>query len=292
MALYINTNVTSLNAQRNLSKSTNSLGVTFKRLASGLRINSSRDDAAGMAISQRVTAQIRGMNMAIRNANDGISLAQVAEGALDETTSALQRIRELAVQAANSTYNSSDRNSLNLEVQQLLSDVQRIANQSTFNRVNLLTGSYINQQFQVGAFSGEIIGFSIDNATLTGLLSGGTRGATSFLDAAADSNGLSDLTVSTVAGANSALAMVDYALDKVNNIRANLGAVQSRFESVIANLSNMVENTSAARSRIQDTDIAAETATLTKNAIMQQAGTAVLAQANQQPQLALQLLGK
>ncbi|MBF0154869.1 MAG: flagellin FliC [Magnetococcales bacterium] len=297
MALYINTNVTSLNAQRNLMKSTNMLGTTFKRLSSGLRINSSMDDAAGMAITQRVTAQIRGMNMAIRNANDGISLAQVAEGALDETTAALQRIRELAVQSANSTYNATDRSSIDKEVQQLLSDIQRIAQQSTFNRVNLLTGSYVNQQFQVGAFSGQVIAFSIGNATQTGLLSGGVRsdGSTvpttwSFL--ASSPLGLGNLTVATVAGANSALAMCDAALDKVNDIRSNLGAVQSRFQSVVNNLSNMVENTSAARSRIQDTDIAAETANLTKDAIMQQAGTAVLAQANQQPQLALQLLGK
>ncbi|MBF0177732.1 MAG: flagellin FliC [Magnetococcales bacterium] len=292
MALYINTNVTSLNAQRNLAKSTNTLGTTFKRLSSGLRINSAMDDAAGAAISQRVTAQIRGLNMAIRNANDGISLSQVAEGALDETTSALQRIRELAVQSANSTYNSTDRASLNKEVQQLLSDIQRIAVQSTFNRVGLLMGSYQNQQFQVGAYSGDVIRFSIDNATQTGLLSGGQRLGSTLFYLSYNTGGLGSLTVSTVAGANSALAMCDFALDQVNNIRANLGAVQSRFQSVIANLTNMVENTSAARSRIQDTDIAAETANLTKNAIMQQAATAVLAQANQQPQLALQLLGK
>ncbi|MBF0624264.1 MAG: flagellin FliC [Magnetococcales bacterium] len=272
MPLYINTNVASLNAQRNLMKSTNSLGRTFARLASGMRINSARDDAAGLAITQRMTAQVRGLNQAIRNANDGISLAQVAEGALDETSNALQRIRELAVQSANSTYNSADREDLNKEVIQLLSEIQRISQHTEFNKMTLLGGSYRGQQFQVGAFSGQ---------TITVSIFGASRGAL----------GISTITLSTTAGANSALRLVDNALDSIADIRANLGAIQSRFEAVVGNLSNIVENMSAARSRIQDTDVAAETATLTRNAILQQAGTAVLAQANQQPQLALQLLG-
>ncbi|ABK42611.1 flagellin domain protein [Magnetococcus marinus MC-1] len=272
MALYINTNVASLNAQRNLSNSTGKLGTTFSRLASGLRINSARDDAAGLAITQRMTAQIRGLNQAIRNANDGISVSQVAEGALDETTNALQRIRELAVQSANAIYNSSDRLNLDKEVDQMLAEVQRISVDTEFNKLNVLDGTYTGQAIQVGAFASQTITISIAGAQLSHL-------------------GITNVTISTAAGATAALSLIDLALDSIADVRANLGAIQSRFGAVTANLSNIVENMSASRSRIQDADIAAETATLTKNAILQQAGTAVLAQANQQPQLALQLLG-
>ncbi|MBF0191435.1 MAG: flagellin FliC [Magnetococcales bacterium] len=273
MPLFINTNVASLNAQRNLERSTGSLSQTFARLASGLRINSAKDDAAGLAISTRMTSQIRGLNQAVRNANDGISLSQVAEGALQETGNALQRIRELAVQAANATNTSSDRADLQKEVTQLLSEIQRISQDVEFNGSKMLDGTFLGKVFQVGTKEGQTIKVSIAAATWGAL-------------------GVSTVTISTAAGASQALSTISSALDSVSESRANLGAIQNRFEAIIANLSNVVENMSAARSRIMDADIANETATLTRNAILQQAGTAVLAQANQQPQLALQLLGK
>lgn len=282
MPLFINTNVASLNAQRNLDRSTNSLGKTFARLASGLRVNSAKDDAAGMAISQRMTSQIRGLTQAVRNSNDGISLAQVAEGALDETTNALQRIRELAVQAANGTNTVDDRSDLNKEVQQLVQEIQRITNDVEFNDKGVLNGSMAGVAFQVGKDEGQTIRLSIKSMHVNNLKLGSVTGGVV---------GKYSVGVSTVARASKALAQVDSALDIVSRARADLGAVQNRFEAVISNLTNVVENMSAARSRIVDADIAAETATLTRNAILQQAGTAVLAQANQQPQLALQLLG-
>lgn len=273
MPLFINTNVASLNAQRNLEKSTGALGQTFARLASGYRINSAKDDAAGLAISNRMTSQIRGLNMAVRNANDGISLSQVAEGALQETGNALQRIRELAVQSSNATYNASDRKDLQKEVTQLLSEIQRISQDVEFNGKKVLNGSFMGQVFQVGTKAGQTITVSIGAASWAAL-------------------GVNNVNISTVGSASTALTAISNALDSISDIRANLGAVQNRFEAIIANLSNVVENMSAARSRIMDADIANETATLTRTAILQQAGTAVLAQANQQPQLALQLLGK
>jgi flagellin len=288
MPLYVNTNVTSLNAQRQLLKSTGSLGKTFARLASGLRINSAKDDAAGMAITQRMTAQIRGMNQVIRNANDGVSLAQVAEGALDESVNSLQRIRELAVQSSNSTYNNDDRDNLQAEINQLMSEVQRIATQTQFNKQILLAGSYQSKIFQVGILEGQTIAIKISKATLDGLFEYATGLSNEDL-LAPSLSGICN--VRTASKAQETLSRVDKALDKIAAIRSNLGAIQNRFEAVIANMSNIVENMSAARSRIQDADIAAETAELTRTAILQQAGTAVLAQANQQPQLALQLLG-
>ncbi len=275
MPLYINTNVASLNAQRNLLKSSNELGTTFARLSSGLRVNSAKDDAAGLSISTRMTSQIKGLSMAIRNANDGVSMSQVAEGALAETTNALQRMRELAVQSANGTLVDDDRKDLDQEVQQLLSEIERIATQTEFNTKSLLDGTFSSMQIQVGAFSGQKISFDIGGMKKTHL---GLNTATVA-------------TVSTQAKAEVYIGKLDNALDSVSDLRATLGAVQNRFEAVIANLSNVVENMSAARSRILDADIAMETANLTRNAILQQAGTAVLAQANQQPQLALQLLG-
>ncbi|HIJ86028.1 MAG: flagellin domain protein [Magnetococcales bacterium] len=282
MPLFINTNVASLNAQRNLDRSTNALGKTFARLASGLRVNSAKDDAAGMAISQRMTSQIRGLTQAVRNANDGISLSQVAEGALEETTNSLQRIRELAVQAANATNTDNDRGDLNKEVKQLIAEIQRISADVKFNDRGVLNGSVVGAAFQVGKDAGQTIKVSINNANMSKLGLGRLSG-TAIKTYSVD--------ITTASRAQSALAKIDLALGSVSDIRSNLGAVQNRFEAVIANLSNVVENMSAARSRIMDADIAAETATLTRNAILQQAGTAVLAQANQQPQLALQLLG-
>jgi flagellin len=291
MPLYINTNVASLNAQRNLMRSTNQLGTSFSRLSSGLRINGAKDDAAGLAISNRMTSQIRGLNQAIRNANDGISISQVAEGALDETTNALQRIRELAVQAANDTNTTSDREDLQAEVDQLVSEITRIASQVEFNTMTLLDGEFVQPfKFQVGANSGQTIAISMEGMSAGALLaSGGAGGFTSVGAAEAVSQG--DVDITTQSTANFTMWQIDEALNSVSDFRAKLGAINARFESVVNNLTNVVENVSAARSRILDADVAAETATLTKNAILQQAGTAVLAQANQQPQLALQLLG-
>jgi len=277
MALAIGTNIQSVNAQRNLLRSTNSLGTTFKRLSSGLRINSAKDDSAGLSISARMSAQIRGTNQSVRNANDAISLIQVAEGALEETTNALQRIRELSVQAANDTYVSGDRDDMQKEINQLLSEIDRIAANTEFNDQNLLSGGFTNAKFHVGADQNQTIQVSIVRADTVSLLSTGAGG-----DA---------LNVSTQGSAETAILRLDSALDSVSDIRATMGAFQNRFESVIANLSNVSENTEAARSRIVDADIAAETAALTRNAILQQAGVAILAQANQQPQIALQLLG-
>ncbi|MBF0456241.1 MAG: flagellin FliC [Magnetococcales bacterium] len=279
--LAINTNVASLNATRHLMKSTNNLSRTFERLSSGLRINSARDDAAGLSISTRMTSQIRGLNMAVRNTNDAISLVQVAEGALGETTNALQRIRELAIQANNATMTDGDRNDLQKEVTQLMAEIERISTTTEFNNLNVLNGSFVSENFQVGADVGQTIQVTIKDARTSalGLSLAGVGGVSIGSGAAA------------VGSIDGALNRVDAALSSISDVRSQLGAYQNRFESIVANLSNISENTSAARSRILDADIAAETANLTKNAIMQQAGTAILAQANQQPQIALQLLG-
>lgn len=288
MALFINTNINSLNAQGHLRESTNALGKTFQRLSSGMRINSAKDDAAGLSIGTRMTAQIKGVSMAIRNANDGISMAQVADGAMSETTNALQRIRELAVQSASDLMTPGDRADLQMEVGQLLSEIQRIANDTEFNGFALISGKYAGDEnnaatskliIQVGANSGQIIAFSMGDMGLAGLFS--------MNDIEAQ---IPNMSVGGRVEAEAAIAQLDVAIDIVSRNRANLGAVQNRFHAVIASLANTVENVSAARSRIMDADIASETASLTQLAILQQAGTAVLAQANQQPQLALQLL--
>ena len=391
MAQVINTNTMSLNAQRNLSTSGNSLATTIQRLSSGLRINSAKDDAAGLAISERFGTQIRGTDVAIRNANDGISLAQVAEGSLSEVGNNLQRIRELAVQASNATNSSSDRKALQAEVDQLVSEIDRVAKQSDFNGTKLLDGSFTSQLFQVGANAGQSIAInSVVNAkadalgnakfapavssaaniaaptgavtdmTVNGVKIGSfegdtpekfanaaagainakigeagvyasveaTAGATptdpttykvtltsvkadrdliltgaddlgfadsdaaapSSVAATATSSMVQDLNVSTFEGAQKALEIVDKALESVNSVRADLGAIQNRFTSVVANLQTSSENLSASRSRIRDTDFAKETAELTRTQILQQAGTAMLAQANQVPQNVLSLL--
>jgi flagellin len=275
MALSINTNIASMNATRKLGVSTHNLGKTFERLSSGLRVNGAKDDTAGLAIATRMTAQIRGMNMAIRNANDAVSMVQIAEGALDETTNALQRMRELAVQAANGSLTTSDRLSLELEVKQLRSEVQRISTTTKFNGKSLISdGRGDTTTFQVGANTTESLVVTVGSAGASAIGVNSTQ-----------------VTVINTTVAATALTNLDLALDSVSDIRANLGAYQNRFESLMANLSNVVENTSAARSRIMDADIAKETANLTRSAIMQQASTAILAQANQQPQIALQLLG-
>jgi len=379
MALVINTNVMSLNAQRNLTTSGSQLATALQRLSSGLRINSAKDDAAGLAITERMTSQIRGLNQAVRNANDGISLAQTAEGALGEIANNLQRIRELAVQASNASNSQSDREALNAEVQQLLAEIDRVANTTQFNNVKILDGSFTGQVFQVGANAGETISVgaiidantaaigsvdvaksTIDVSSLTdfntAIAAGGLTihgvdigaiDAASSADhraqqlisainakyaetgvsaelsadgkqivltgagniaiagstndaavagwangtiAATTTSGISALNVTTFGDAQTAIRQVDEALTQINSARADLGAVQNRFVSVVANLQTAAENLSASRSRILDADFAAETAALTRAQILQQAGTAILAQANAVPQNVLSLL--
>ena len=269
----INTNMLSLNAQRNLTSSQSSLATALQRLSSGLRINSAKDDAAGLAISERFTAQIRGLNQAVRNANDGISLAQTAEGAMAEVTNNLQRIRELAVQSANATNSASDRASLQAEVDQLLEEIDRVASQTSFNGTALLDGTFTSAVFQVGANEGETITVAVTVDATTATL------GVDAVDIATDE-----------ASAGAAITLVDTALDSINSARAEFGAIQNRFSSVIANLTTAAENLTASRSRIQDADFAAETAALTRAQILQQAGIAILAQANAAPQNVLALL--
>jgi len=404
MAQVINTNTMSLNAQRNLSTSGSSLATTIQRLSSGSRINSAKDDAAGLAISERFGTQIRGTDVAIRNANDGISLAQVAEGSLTEIGNNLQRIRELAVQASNATNSKSDRQALQSEVDQLVSEIDRVAKQSDFNGTKLLDGSFSSQLFQVGANAGQAIAidkitnaktdslggtlfasashtaaketatetpaasgnfayaagtvadFSIfangttvsftgvkfaagsgsdkDDVEAASVVSKGNAIAAAINEKSAelgvaaevddagaitisswkegkvggqitatgltltgnaalvatDAKHASDLKVTSYGNAQQALQIVDKALESINSTRADLGAIQNRFTSVVANLQTSTENLSASRSRIKDTDFAKETAELTRTQILQQAGTAMLAQANQVPQNVLSLL--
>jgi flagellin len=383
MAAIINTNVVSLNAQRNLSSSQNALATSLQRLSSGMRINSAKDDAAGLAISERMTSQIRGLNQAARNANDGISMSQTAEGALGEIGNNLQRIRELAVQSRNASNSVSDRQALNNEVQQVKSEIDRVASSTSFNGTKLIDGSFTNQSFQVGANVGETISISslvdarssslgtstsstanVTGAAATGftaitagdltvngvsvgaVAAGGnaaTQGAniaaaintissttnvTATADAAgkvtltnvsgsttvvafagasattattgltagttavttATGSGFANLDISNTANADFAIAAMDSALSALNAGRADLGAYQNRFSSAIANVQTTAENLSASRSRIVDTDFAAETATLSRNQVLQQAGTAMLTQANAMPQSVLALL--
>jgi flagellin len=266
MAQTINTNIVSLNAQRNLSSSKTSLATSMERLSSGLRVNSSRDDAAGLAIADRMNAQIRGINVAIRNANDGISLAQTAEGALATTTDALQRMRELAIQAQNGSNGTSDRANLDAEYQQLSAEITRIATQTKFNGVAIVGAGAGAQTFQVGPNIGDVLTMTTSSVTTV----------------AGD--------ITSVANASTAMAAIDAALDAVNTDRATYGAAMSRFSFAIANLQVTGENQSAARGRIMDADFAQETANMSRAQILQQAGTAMVAQANQLPQQVLQLL--
>ncbi len=320
MALYVNTNVSSLNAQRQLSNSANSLDTSFKRLSSGVRINSAKDDAAGMQISNRLTGQINGLNQGIRNANDGISLAQTAEGALDETTQMFQRIRTLAQQASNGSNTDEDRLALQEEIRSLSEEVNRVAEDTTFGGQNLLDGSY-NANFQVGADADQTIAFSLQNVggtantisadggfTLSGIagvasgvtgeqLSDTVGSISDTVGASADNVDFSGvftatgISVSSQANAQAVMAGMDALIAVVDKKRAELGAVQNRFQSTIRNQSNVAENLSAAQSRIRDTDFAQETANLTKMQILQQASSSILSQANQRPQVALSLLG-
>jgi len=282
MAMTINTNVMSLNAQRNAANNQSSMATTMQRLSSGLRVNSAKDDAAGLAIAERMNTQVRGMTVAVRNANDGISLSQVAESGISTLTDILQRMRELTVQSINSTNTSSDISALGQEYTQLGSELSRIISAVQFNGSSLFTTT-AGYDFQVGATSGQTI--SISSASLNfqsaaGLSSVmyGSTDAASALDTASNSANAATLTA------------LDLAIDTVNAARAQLGAIQSRFEKTINFLSSGIENQSAARGRIMDTDFATETSNLSRVQILQQAGTAMIAQANQMPQSVLQLL--
>ncbi|NVO05049.1 MAG: flagellin FliC [Rhodoferax sp.] len=281
MAMTINTNIMSLNAQRNAASSQMSLATSMQRLSSGLRVNSAKDDAAGLAIADRMNTQVRGMTVAIRNANDGISLAQVAEGGLSVVTDILQRMRELAVQSINSTNTSGDIAALNQEYTQLAAELDRNMSSVQFNGTSLFTAT-ADFIFQVGANTGQTVS----------VLSSDLGVASSDISGVLPSSGASTTALVTSANAdNSAnLTAIDAALTAVNNSRATLGAIQSRFQQTITYLQSAVENQTAARGRIMDADFAAETANLSRTQILQQAGTAMIAQANQMPQQVLQLL--
>ncbi|GEA11646.1 flagellin [Alteromonas sp. KUL49] len=281
MSLFVNTNVSSLNAQRQLFTTNGNLNTAFERLSSGFRINSAADDAAGLQITDRMTSQVQGLNQAVRNANDGISLAQTAEGAMQETTTALQRIRTLAIQSQNGINTSSDRTALQKEVSALKTEISRIATTTQFAGVNVLSGEF-SAKFLVGANAGQTISVNLSTAALT------RAGINGF---SATGLGISGEDVLSESNASSMLAAIDLAVSAIGGLRADLGALQNRFQSTIRNLSNISENVAAARSRIKDTDFATETAELTRNQILQQASTTILSQANQRPQAALSLLG-
>jgi len=282
MALTVNTNTTSLGVQKNLNRATDALATSMTRLSSGLKINSAKDDAAGLQIATRMTSQIRGQTMAIKNANDGISIAQTAEGAMQEQTNILQRMRELAIQSRNDSNSADDRIALDKEFQSMSSELTRIANSTQLNGKNLLDGSASTMTFQVGSNTGSVNQITINlnqkfDATSLGIGSG--------INIQGSSSTLSETNYSA------AVAAIDTALQTINTNRADLGASQNRLTSTINNLQNINENAEAARGRVQDTDFAAETAQLTKQQTLQQASTSVLAQANQLPSAVLKLLG-
>ncbi|POG22856.1 flagellin [Aeromonas bestiarum] len=301
MAMYINTNTSSLNAQRNLMNTNKSLDTSYTRLASGLRINTAKDDAAGLQISNRLTSQVNGLDQGNRNANDGISVAQTAEGAMDEVTSMLQRMRTLAQQSANGSNNTDDRTALQQEFDQLTTEIDRISTDTSFGGQKLLDGKY-KGSFQVGADAGQTITFKMTSAfTISGIASSTKGSATVATSATGEpytvtkgTTAVTSTSVSSIKAASSAqlaMANLDFMIKAVDSKRAELGAVQNRFDSTIRNQSNVSENLSAARSRIRDADFATETANLTKQNILQQAASSILAQANQRPQSALSLLG-
>ncbi len=286
MPQTINTNLTSINAQRNLSTSQSSLAISMQRLSSGLRVNSAKDDAAGLAIAERMTSQVRGMNVAIRNANDGISMSQTAEGAMGKVADSLQRMRELSVQAANATNSNSDKDSLDKEFGELAKEIQRVLGGTTFNGLNILGTEAAAFRFQVGANTTADDTIDITTTDLT-------ADATITVVAGTDNTGSGRAVIDNTADATTIQGVIDnidIALDTVNSQRAVMGASQSRFESVITNLQVSVENQSAAKARIMDADFAAETANMSRAQILQQAGNAMVAQANQLPQQVLTLL--
>lgn len=314
MSIYVNTNVSSINTTNKLSKATNSLDTTYKRLSSGLRINSAKDDAAGLQISNRLTSQINGLKQGNRNANDGIALAQTAEGALDEIHNMLQRIRTLSVQSANGTNTTADRESIQGEVDQLCSEINRIACRTTFGGHELLSGkdtkgnTLVNKKddgnkkagyvdFQVGSNANDTISINLGNGFSVAQMKDGAGSKLNLR--AKDSDTAAQVTgkngnsfgVSTAAKAQETLADIDKFIAYVDKSRGELGAVQNRLESTIANQSNIAENESDARSRIRDTDYAEEAANLSQQNIIQQAASSMLTQANARPQIALSLLG-
>ena len=275
MGLRVNTNVASINAQRNLGVATGRLEGNFRRLATGLRIATAADDAAGLAISERLRSQVRSLEQSKRNANDGISMVQTAEGALNEVSSILTRLRELSVQSANGSVSGQDRNTLNEEFRSLIDEVDRIGRSTEFNGVKLLDGSSSTVSFQVGF--GIAAGIDSLNVSLSSALS--------------TTLSLNSLNIGASGSQTTAISTIDTAINSVSSLRGRLGAAQNRLNSTIANLGVQVENLSAAESRIRDVDVAYETAQLTRNTILQQASIAILAQTNAQPQAALNLLG-
>ncbi|OYV01469.1 MAG: flagellin FliC [Burkholderiales bacterium PBB5] len=288
MPQTINTNLASLNAQRSLSTSQSSLATSMQRLSSGLRVNSAKDDAAGLAIAERMTSQVRGMTAAARNANDGISMAQTAEGSLGKVADALQRMRELAVQASNASNSNSDKDSLDKEFGELAKEVQRVLGGTTFNGKHILGSEAQTMSFQIGA--NTTASDSID-ITTTDMTADTTIVNVAGTDIAGSGRAVIDAT-SDITSIHTVMDNIDKALDTISSSRATLGASQSRFESAIANLQVSVENQTAARSRIMDADYAMETANLSRSQILQQAGNAMVAQANQLPQQVLRLLGQ
>ncbi len=286
MPQTINTNLVSLNAQRSLNQSQSSLATSMARLSSGLRINSAKDDAAGLAISERMSTQVRGMSVAMRNANDGISLGQVAEGALGRVGDILQRMRELAVQAANTTNNTGDRAALNTEYMQMAEEASRTLEGTKFNNIAILANT-ASSAYQVGAGTST----TLDQITVAGFAwTAAANSLTAVVGTAAGAQPAAGITGTDGSAALTAIGAIDSALDTINTERATWGAVMSRFENVISTLQVGVETQSAARSRILDADYAAETANLSRANILQQAGNAMVAQANQLPQSVLALL--
>ena len=290
--MVVQHNMTAMNANRQLGITTSAQAKSSEKLSSGYRINRAGDDAAGLTISEKMRSQIRGLNKASDNAQDGVSLIQVAEGALSETHSILQRMNELATQAANDTNTTADRNAIQSEINQLTSEINRIQSTTQFNTMNLIDGSYTAKNLQVGSLSGQAILVSIENMNATSLF-GGTNTA---VPSVSDVNTVnlksynSKLTVSSFDTAGSAMKSIQSAIALVSNQRSNLGAVQNRLEHTIANLDNISENTQSAESRIRDTDMAEEMVNYSKNNILAQAGQSMLAQANQSTQGVLSLL--
>ena len=312
MALFVNTNVTSLNSRRQLTNATNNLNTTYQRLSSGLRINSAKDDSAGLQISDRLTAQINGLNQGNRNTNDGIALAQTVEGAMDEMTTMLQRIRTLAVQASNGTNTTDDRLAIQKEVSALSHEITRISCKTTFAGKTVLNGGFKgadqvganslwatsgNMVIHAGANSGDTLTVSMTTAfSVSGMkaevdAAGKIGAGEAYLTSPSADGGTTVFNVSSRSSAEATLAIIDKYIQKVDSKRADLGAMQNRMESTIRNQSNISQNEADARSRIRDTDFAEETANLNQQSIIQQAATSMLMQANARPQVALSLLG-
>ncbi len=300
MSIYVNTNVSSINTTNKLAKATHSLDTTYKRLSSGYRINSAKDDAAGLQISDRLTSQINGLKQGNRNANDGIALAQTAEGALDEVHTMLQRIRTLSVQSANGTNTTADRVSIQGEVSQLCAEINRIACKTTFGGSEILsgktddTGSLLVKgkvAFQVGANANDNISIDLTSGFTVAQMKKATNDGSTLVDDAEGKAHGSSFSVCTAANAQTTLGAIDKYIAYVDKKRGEFGAIQNRLESTISNQSNIAENESDARSRIRDTDYAEEAANLSQQNIIQQAATSMLTQANSRPQIALSLLG-